>query len=343
MTVGPIESALHPGRGYGTPAYERTLDEIRRMGGNWVSLTPFGRAWDLRTTGVDPTFEAPHAENRAAVRRAIQQAHERGLRVMLVPHLWVESGEWRALVDPGDDEAWRAWARGYEGFVTGWARLAEETRADLFSVGVELRSFATTPRAPLLLDVIRAVRRVYRGPLTYGGNWDDVEDTAILGAIDVIGVNAFYPLADAKGSRFEQLLEGGRRVAERGRALAADWGKPVLFTEIGYTTRPDPGVEPWTWPDGMTGVRVDPAAQAEATLALLAPVLDEPWFAGFFVWRVYADPDDMSQEPEWGFSPRGKPAELVLRDAFSTRWGVERRPGSRAYFSAGRAELPGIY
>jgi len=48
--------------------------------------------------------------------------------------------------------------------------------------------------------------------------------------------------------------------------------------------------------------------------------VDEPWFAGFFVWRLYADPDDMSQEAEWGFSPRGKQAELALRDAFAARW-----------------------
>ena len=50
------------------------------------------------------------------------------------------------------------------------------------------------------------------------------------------------------------------------------------------------------------------------------PLLDEPDFAGFFVWRVYADPDDVSQEAEWGFSPRGKLAELVVRDAFAARW-----------------------
>jgi hypothetical protein len=38
------------------------------------------------------------------------------------------------------------------------------------------------------------------------------------------------------------------------------------------------------------------------------------------VWRVYSDPDDVSQEAEWGFSPRGKLAELVVRDAFAAGW-----------------------
>ena len=104
------------------------------------------------------------------------------------------------------------------------------------------------------------------------------------------------------------------------RELAETWQKPVMFTEVGYTTRKDAAIEPWTWPDAMKGVDVDQESQAEAFAALLAPLLPEPWFAGFFVWRVYSDPDDMSQEAEWGFSPRGKQAELVVRGAFAARW-----------------------
>ena len=80
----------------------------------------------------------------------------------------------------------------------------------------------------------------------------------------------------------------------------------MLFTEIGYTTRPDPAVRPWEWPDAMSHVKVDEAAQAAAYRGLVGPLLEEPDFAGFFVWRVYADPDDVSQEAPWGFSPRGK-------------------------------------
>jgi len=343
VTVGPIESSLHPGRGYGSEPCARTMQDVRRMGGTWVSLTPFGRVWDLAPTGVDPTFEAPAAENRKNVALAIRQAHAEGLRVLLVPHLWVETGGWRALVDPGDDEAWKRWARGYERFVLGWARVAESEGADLFSMGVELRSWVTTERAPLFSEAIRAVRQVYSGPLTYAANWDDVEDTVILGELDVIGVNAFFPLAEKKGAGFETLLAGGKAVAERMRRVAESWHKPILFTEIGYTTRADPAVEPWTWPDGMTEVVVDQRAQADAYTALVAPLLDEPWFAGFFVWRVYADPHDMSQEAEWGFSPRGKLAELVVRDAFATHWAADgvRFPG--AGLAAVQAARVGAY
>lgn len=343
ITVGPIENALHPDKGYGSEAYGRMLKEARRLGATWVSLTPFGRVADLKPSGVDLTFEAPFPENRAAIVRAVEQAHSEGLSVMLVPHLWVENGEWRALIDPGDDAAWQRWAEGYRTFVLTWAEVARETDVDLFSVGVELRSWVTTHRAPSFVDVIRAVRAVYPGPLTYAANWDDVEDTVILGELDLIGVNAFFPLTDKEGADLQTLLGGGREVEKKVRALAELWDKPILFTEYGYTTRRDPALRPWEWPEHLSNVVLDELAQADAYRALLAPMIDQPWFAGAFVWRTYSDPDDVSQESEWGFNPRGKLAELVLRDAYAAWWAADgARPLGRALISTAAEEV-GVY
>lgn len=323
VTIGPIESALHPDKGYGSPACARSLREARRMGATWVSLTPFGRVWDLAPTGVSPTFELDYADNRVAVRKAVEQAHAEGLSVLLVPHLWVETGGWRALIDPGGDAEWATWAASYREFVLGWAKLAAETGVEMFSVGVELRSWVTTARAPSFSALVRDVRAVYPGLVTYAANWDDVDRTVTLGELDVIGINAFFPLAQKEGASRSELMQGGRDVRERLAALSQSWKKPFVFTEFGYTTRKDPAIKPWEWPDGMSNVVVDELAQAEAYYALLSAFTEEPSFAGYFVWRTYADPDDMSQEAEWGFSPRGKVAELVLRDAFAAHWAAD--------------------
>jgi hypothetical protein len=343
MTVGPIESAVHPGKGYGSAASARAMAEISRMGGTWVSITPYGRVFDLAPTGIDWSFEARFEDNRRAVLAAMRQAHAQGLRVLLVPHLWVETGQWRGEINPGSDEAWAIWAGAYRGFLLAWAEVARDGHADMLSVGVELGSWLTGRQAPSFFPILAEVRRVFSGPLTYSANWDDVDVTAILGALDVIGINAFYPLAERGGASVPELIEGGRRVAERVRRLAATWNKPIVFTELGYTTRADPAVRPWEWPDGMKEVRVDEVAQAEAYLGLLSPLLDEPSFLGFFVWRVYADPDDVSQEAEWGFSPRGKLAELVVRDAYAARWAADgpSLPGDALVRFA--AEIPGVF
>lgn len=343
ITVGPIESAVHPGVGYGTPAGRAALEEARAMGATWVAVTPFGRVWDLSGGGVDRTFEAPYVDNTENVLRAIEDAHALGLRVMVVPHLWVETGGWRALIDPGDDAGWARWAASYERFLLHWADVAEAGHAEMLSVGVELRSWVTTRRAESFRPIVAAVRRRYSGLLTYSANWDDVANTAILGDVDVIGVNAFYPLTDRENATFSELHEGGRRVARELRALAEEWQKPVLLTEMGYTNRANPALRPWEWPDGMVNVQLDQSAQANAYRALLAPLADEPWCAGFFVWRTYADPADVSQEAEWGYSPRGKLAELVLRDAFSAWWAGDGVVDRFRPLTATRARTPGVH
>lgn len=361
VTLGPIENSLHPGVGYGTPACGRALDLVKDLGGTWVALTPFGRMWSNRSAAVDLVFEAPFVDNREAVGRAIDQAHARGLRVMLVPHLWLEAGGWRGEIEPyappdrkdaeghylfrgrATPEALREFARSYRRFVLAWADVAEAHRAELFSVGVELRSWATSARAiDELRALIQEVRARYHGPLTYSSNWDDVDDLLIIPELDVIGINAFYPLADKAGASRAELFAGGARVASKVRALAESWGKPVVFTEVGYTTRPDPAVRPWEWPDTMKGVPVDERAQAEAYRAILSGVIGERAFVGFFAWRLFADPDDVSQEAPWGFPMRGKEAELVLRDAFATRWETDPWAPVWTVFGAAAQSWPGV-
>lgn len=346
ITVGPIENALHPGKGYGSGPCARTMADVRSLGGTWVSLTPFGRVLDLSPSGIDRTFEAPFAKNKAAVAAAIQQAHAAGLRVLVVPHLWMESsykGDWRGEIDPGDDAEWAAWSKSYRGFVLEWARVAAVAGADMLAVGVELRSWVTSTRAPSFSEIIDDVRRVYPGPLTYAANWDDVEDTVVWGSLDVIGVNAFFQLSETPNAPDAALREGGVVVAQKMRAVAETWQKPIVFTELGYTTIADPAYKPWIWPEAMGAVILDEAAQERAYTALLAPLFDEPWFAGLFVWRFYADPFDTSQEAEWGFSPKGKRAELAVRDAFAAHWFADGPRPVGAALVAPRAARVGLY
>lgn len=329
-TVGPIESSQHPGVGYGTPASEETFGELRALGCNWVSLTPFGRSWNLRATDIQLDFEAPFSRNRADVVRAIGQAHAQGLRVLLIPHLWIEAPledghNWRGELDPGSDARWDRWFAQYTRFLLTWARVAEEGGAEMLSVGVELKS--TSDRFPARwFAMLEQVRRVYHGLLTYSANWDEEPQVAFWDRLDVVGINAFYPLAEREGAGLEQLREGARARAERLEAWALRTGRSVLFTEFGYTARPDPAVRPWEWPDSMQNVRVDEHAQAVAYRALLEAFAGRPWFAGAFVWRYYANPMDASQESAWGFSPRLREAEGVLRELYGLRWGSDPEP-----------------
>jgi hypothetical protein len=110
------------------------------------------------------------------------------------------------------------------------------------------------------------------------------------------------------------------------RDLARTLQMPVLAVEIGYTTRQDAAVQPWLWPDDMQDVAIDEAEQTRALAALIEAFAGEPWFVGFFVWRYYADLDDVSQEAIWGFSPHGKSAEPFLAGVFESRFAADPDP-----------------
>lgn len=320
ITVGPIESSQWPGRGYGSEATEVLLDELSRLGATWVSLTPFGRIWSLSSSTIHMDFEAPYPNNRRALLRMVEQAHERGIKVLLIPHLWVETGGWRGEIDPGTDTGWRSYQASYRAFVLAWAELAAEAGADAFSIGVECKSWSSRFDG-YWRALISDVRARFSGLLTYSANWDEADNVVFWDALDLIGVNAFYPLAMHPRASYAEYVAGAHLARERILPLARSLQMPVLFVEIGYTTREDAAVEPWLWPDAMSQVVIDENEQARATAALLEAFLPEPWFAGFFVWRYYASLDDISQEDAWGFSPHGKPAERVLEYVFHKRWG----------------------
>jgi hypothetical protein len=94
----------------------------------------------------------------------------------------------------------------------------------------------------------------------------------------------------------------------------------VLFTEVGYKSIHGTEVHPHTWPEELSAPTVDAAAQARAYRLFLDGIRDRPFVAGVYFWKWFTDPDTDEEGPG-GFSPRGKPAEAVLRAAYGGRCG----------------------
>jgi hypothetical protein len=331
ITVGPIESSQQPERGYGSDRSRALLDELARGGANAVSVTPFGRLWSLSSTHIEPSFEWPQAESERNVARFVSDARARGMSVLLIPHLWVETGGWRGEIEPGGPEGWAAYQSAYRAFVLRWAQVAERAGADIFSIGVECKSWSGR-FGPYWLELIEAVRARFHGKLTYSANWDEADDVLFWDRLDYIGINAFYPLAEREGASYAEYARGAERALARAGALSELMNKRVLFVELGYTTRDAAAVQPWLWPDTMQGLAPNEWEQARALAALLGAAASQPFIAGQFLWRYYADLDDISQEASWGFSPHGKLAERVLRNAFQVPWaGDDPGPDAALY------------
>jgi hypothetical protein len=97
-------------------------------------------------------------------------------------------------------------------------------------------------------------------------------------------------------------------------AAAKRTGRPVLFTEVGYTGYVDCAERPWEWAGKADkGIAIDHDVQARAMGALMEIVRSREFFAGLFVWSFYTKP---TLAAPWEYAVQGRPAEAALRRAY---------------------------
>ena len=173
-------------------------------------------------------------------------------------------------------------------------------------------------------QIIARVRKVYTGKITYSANWwSEWEHVTFWDALDFIGIGAYFelqpkdpeaPTAEPGSASRQQLVARWRPIRERLRLRSKEYGRRVLFTEVGYAGYKDCAERPWEWAGKEEkGAPVDHGAQARAYAALFDVVADEDCVAGLFVWRFYTNPGGVGT---WEYGLQGRPAEEVLRKAY---------------------------
>ncbi len=154
--------------------------------------------------------------------------------------------------------------------------------------------------------LIERVRAVYGGRLTVAANFDNYHEVSFWDALDLIGINAYFPLRETLETPLEHaaLVESWRGVFagveafRRERKLRQD----VVFTELGYTRRRGVTVAPWSssgfvpmWgEDGeedsvllWSAQPIEPAERALAVSALHAAWRrDDLPLAGVLYWKL---------------------------------------------------------
>jgi hypothetical protein len=288
----------------GTPAERRAtaLGEIAGLGADHVSLVVFWGQRDVRSVGLGPVpgLTVPDDETRAAVRAA----HAAGLKVFLFPIVDVATralGEWRGTLRPDDVAAW--W-QSYEGFILHYSALAADEGVELFAVGSELAS--TESWRERWFHLIGAVKRGYPGKLLYSANWDHYQAVSFWERVDYIGVSAYYELSPAPDASADELSRGWRAVRRTLTAYAARAERPLVLTEVGCPSQAGATAHPW---DYTRSAPVDLEAQRRAYQALRDAWEGEPWLAGVFIWEWTG----AGGSSDRGYTPRGKPAEAILR------------------------------
>jgi hypothetical protein len=137
-------------------------------------------------------------------------------------------------------------------------------------------------------------------------------------AVDIIGVDAYFPLAENATSDVDELVAAWTPIRDRLAATSHRYGKPVLFTEVGYRSQAGAATEPYAY--DRPGPP-DEREQAAAYLATLRVFTGQPWWAGahWWMWAELPSADLPSGTAATSYSPRGKLAESVLREYWAVR------------------------
>ncbi len=282
---------------------KNSLDELKRTGTNYVALID---TWYMEHPTSTVIYSDPvktHANDE--IIRTIQEIHSRQMGVLLKPHIDVQDGTWRGSISPSDPVAW---CNSYMSFITHFAEIAQNTGVELFSVGTELESMSGSPYRSCWDGIINAVKDIYTGTLTYAANWDNYENTSFWDRVDLVGIDAYFPLSDARDPSLAELIAGWRPWIAQMEHWQATIGKPIIFTEIGYRNVDYCAKEPWKFDGGRLS---NCQCQARAYEAALIALACKPGFRGVFWWNWFPW-SDAGSCCETAFTPQNKSAQQVL-------------------------------
>lgn len=294
---------------YGRTEYEdpdaaRALRAASELGAERVALTPAWYQPGPRSAAIRPHPErTPSAES---VEATIERARDMNMEVTLKPHLNLRRGTYRGAIAPRHVARWFA---SYERMLLFYADLAERSGAGQLVVGTELEGVSGHTRR--WRSLIKRVRGRFTGKLTYAANYDEVVRVRFWDALDLIGVDAYYPLSDDREADVADLIEAWKKPVGRIERLHERWGKDVLLTEIGYPSAESALRTPYEARGGR-----DTDIQERAVEAALAAWAERPWVAGMYWWEWSTSPSEIT-DGDIGFALNGKPAAGVIEEWYS--------------------------
>lgn len=307
------------------------LEKVADLGVNWISQTPFGwqRGHDNPDIGNQiGSTQGWWGERDEGLRTTTQLAKQLGIKTILKPHIWLrdEEGKWRGEIQMKTEEDWQIWFQNYETFILHYAQLAEEEGIEMLCIGTELHR-TCTEREMDWRKLIAKIRTMYSGQLTYAANFaDEYEDVAFWDDLDMIGIQGYFPVAKHNNPSLSEIKASWNKHIDELKAFSDRFQKPILFTEIGYKSTKDAGIEPWQWPQRLAREKREllfsEQTQADLYEGMFSSLFDKDFIAGFHLWKWYPYHEERvkwfkSRNPESpyldiDFTPQGKQAEAVM-------------------------------
>lgn len=289
---------------------ENPMQPIKDLGADWISVMPYAYS-NKRAPGVrHNTMWQWWGEKTVGTIATIKFAKEKGLKVMLKPHIWVSGEGWCGDFYLESEEDWLEWGKEYEAYILPLAVEAEKLGVEMICIATEYRQ-VVRKRPQYFPELIKKIRKVYSGKLTYAANWDNFTQVKFWDELDYIGIDAYFPLSEVKNAKDDVLCGAWAPHKKQIQDLQKKYKKPVLFTEYGYCSVAYGARRPWEEGD-LGGVSME--AQSEAYKAIYQSFWHEGWFAGGFLWKWYHQSSRAGGAYNKGFTPQNKPVIKVIKE-----------------------------
>ena len=321
----PRAEARHRGVSWvgGQEITQKDLEPLTSRHVSWIVQTPFGwqRAHDSPEIRMATEGRVWWGERDVGLVTTARMARALGVKTLLKPHIWLSrsaGGKWSGQIEMATEEDWLKWFASYRTFILHYARLAQDNDMDALCVGTELQLTVKDRRADWR-KLIAEVRGIYKGPLVYAANWHQEFDAIeFWDDLDYIGIQAYFPLTDKKDPTVAELKEGWRRHLPAIEKVQRRFGKPILFTEVGYRSSADAAIEPWAWPERGSTIADEAGlrTQANAYQAFFETFWDKEWVIGAYIWKWYPGIAAGGRALPGDFSPQNKPAEQTMAQWF---------------------------
>lgn len=291
-------------------ADQEHVNEVLNINANHAAIMPFGFIRDINSPEIIfDTDRQWFGETSKGARQYIKLLKKNKINVMVKPQIWIWNGEFTGTLIMKSEEDWKTLETAYANFILTYAKLAQETNAELLCIGTELEKFVEN-RPAYWKQLISKIREVYKGKLTYAANWDEYKRTPFWNALDYIGIDAYFPLSEEKTPTVEQLKQGWQPWKEKISMLAKKIDKPVLFTEFGYRSMDYTAKKPWLVDRSEQDINFD--GQVNAKKAIFEEFWSEEWFAGGYVWKWFINHGEVGGGNCNRFTPQNKPAQEVI-------------------------------
>ncbi len=297
------------------PFTNNPMTAVQAVAADWLAIIPY--AYTPKTKSAVFYNQSDWqwwGERPEGTRESIRLAKEANLKIMLKPQVYIPGG-WTGGLYFETEAQWQEWEKSYEAYILLFAEMADSMDVELFCIGTEFKRMVDE-REDFWRALIQKTRSIYKGKLTYAANWDEYEKVPFWDALDIAGINAYFPLLNQKEPSVKKLVKAWQPHKRAIQNFQKRIQKPIAFTEYGYLSVDGCAYNTWELEPKVKSIPINEQAQANALAALYTSFWHEPYWVGGFLWKWFPNNEGHEGYYKRDYTPQGKIAQQTLKTWF---------------------------